>query len=353
MPKDKTVVVSDIHAETWTDDPILHTDRTKLALFIEFLNDFVKTNAETLVINGDLFDVPDYQDPPRPILPHYANLLAALANLTTTNPPTKIYWVIGNHELGLSGLDVDDYQHFKIKFNTLNLTPDPENKPNAQICVVHGHDYDPFLSLYIYKMVTRKIYSPRALWARFKLSLFQLLNLVGLGGWVVRYLGGGDRGVPEYMSELNRTAVLAAQRRDPETGERIMPNGIFQATDASQLQVPSWLIRRFWAWVTKYYIKENWQNAAQVRFDTFCRDEPNLEIKAITMGHTHVHDECQLSYNNGAKTTIYLNSGDWMEPVPGKDLDTHDANFIVFDRDCNIVPGPQNNNVRDWITETY
>ena len=60
-------------------------------------------------------------------------------------------------------------------------------------------------------------------------------------------------------------------------------------------------------------------------------------------------DEQELVF--GDEKSLYLNSGDWCEPVLKQDPDTHHSSFMVLDKDGNPERDDNGKAVRDYIAE--
>ena len=332
MGKDKTVVVSDLHIDTWNDKKFY--GKTKLQHFFDFLQ-WIEPVTATFVINGDLFDAP----PPKntDILPTYETVISGLIELAAT---TEVYYFIGNHDIGLWGLRVGDYRNLHVVYPYYpHLHIKAVSQNNHYLYFEHGHFYDPVLSLYVHQMV-QGVY-PKVSLARIKKFLYRLLGRRQAHAKLVveQAIDAGT---------LNHAALRASQRRDPRTGEKTHPLGTRAWQDYWQnLQTSVWKVLA--PLVTEYYTPLNWQNAAQAVFERFCREYPDMEIKAVIFGHTHLPDEQELLF--GDRQAVYLNSGDWSEPVLDKDPDTHHSSFIIFDAEGRPERDAGRNAVRDYISE--
>src|SRR5574340_587418 len=101
MIKDGTIVVSDLHADTWTDRK-LNTGKTKRDHFFHLLDWCERVGIRELVINGDLLDLPPWQGQESFTAgPSVArDVIERLVDLGKRIPIT---YVIGNHDIGISG----------------------------------------------------------------------------------------------------------------------------------------------------------------------------------------------------------------------------------------------------------
>ncbi len=335
LTKDKIVVVSDLHVDTWKDD-VKFFGKTKLEHFMDFL-DWIEPFTATFVINGDLFDAPPPND--SNLLPNYERVIQRLTRLAKNS---KLYYFIGNHDIGLFGLKVKDFRNVDINYvyyPHLFLKVGPKN--NQYIYLEHGHFYDPVLNLYIYDMI--KLVHPKQLklLSSLKQLLYKILGKKELERKLIR-----ERRLE--ISAINKTAARAAQRRDPRTGEKTQPIGTFDWREHWQ-DVETFLWKKLGPLVDRFYKPFNWREAAGDVFEDFLQEYPEKEIKAITFGHTHMPDEHLIVKGN--RQALYLNSGDWSEPVFKKDPDTHHASFIIFDKNGEVERDKNKKAVRDFIEE--
>lgn len=332
MEKDKTVVISDLHIDTWSRDNKI-SGKTKFAHFIDFLN-WIKPFTARLIINGDLVDAP----PPKghDIFPTYHNIFQSLINLTKS---MEVYYFIGNHDIGLWGLKVKDFNKLNIAYVSYPRLY-IKFEDNSYVYVEHGHTYDPVLSLYIYEAV--KSINPRGgILNRIK-NIFNRLR-----GKKESKDSIFDR--ESDITALNRVVVRASQRRDL-AGNKTQPNGVYNWQDYWQ-NVETWLWKKLTPLINTYYKPFNWKEAADDIFEKYAEDYQNVELKGIILGHTHQPDEHVI--DAGRKKGFYLNSGDWSEPFHEKDPDTHHSSFIILDKFGEPERDKDGNAVRDFIVEQY
>lgn len=336
MKKDKVVVISDLHADTWSDDKNIF-GKTKLEHFFDFL-DWIEPFASTLVINGDLLDAPPA--PNTDILPTYEKVILRLAKLAQG---TRLYYFIGNHDIGCWGLKLTNFMNIDIAYSRYpHLIVQPHAAGDTGFLYFeHGHFYDPVLNLYIHNAVTGM--NPFNAFSRFKDKL--------------RGLFGSEQAKNERLLKraeglayINYDVLRAAQRRDPKKPGHRQSLGI-QNRPESWEDLETYLWKRFEPLITEYYTPFHWQRSAQRVFTNFCRDHADAEIKAIIFGHTHMPDEKVLTCDG--RRSLYLNSGDWAEPVLEKEPDTHHASFIVFDNSGEPERDPRGRAVRDFLLENY
>lgn len=343
MAKDKTIVISDLHIETWKNHQV--NGKPKIDYFTEFIEQVVKPEAANLVINGDILDAPPAED--EDVLPMYREVIELLVKLTAT---INVYYFVGNHDIGLWGLSVRDYQPMS-GLNKLNIIYPREPRLIVQphdgndkvfLYFEHGHFYDPVLGIYVAK-VAGQTYPPIL---RLRSFLYRLFGLRKRSSELLR-----RRRVT--AGQVTRDVFRAAQRRDKE-GAKTKPNGLSSAGSTNWwTALRNWLAGR----PTEIYREVHWREAAGDVFAQLCVSYPKVEVKAVVFGHTHIADCAKIS--NEGKDTLYLNSGDWSGPTPEMGDYTDNSSFIVFDRygnvldrDGNVIADPDKQAVRDFISES-
>lgn len=332
--KDKTVIISDLHIDTWKADKKV-LGKTKLEHFYNFL-EWIEPFTERLVINGDLLEAPPQGG--EDILPTHYELTSRLLDLSNT---VKIYYFVGNHDISFWGLKVRDFHNINIHYPRypkvyLDFGP-PDNK--SYIYFEHGHFYDPVLSLYLFN--TMKSLKPVGIFQRLKRLFYKIFKPAEIKKLQAKK--GIDAGT------LNKAVIRASQKRDPDTGAKILPLGYHELESFwSKAKTLAWKI--FTPFVNKYLKPFAWTDAAQEVFENFCTEHPKMNIIAIIFGHTHLPDEAEITYKN--KKALYLNSGDWAEPSLEKDPDTHHSSFIVVDKNGEFERDARGKVVREFITES-
>jgi UDP-2,3-diacylglucosamine pyrophosphatase LpxH len=293
----RTIIVSDLHVDTWTDEPFGEGDRrkTKLAHWCDLLDWCAAKNVE-LVINGGLMDAPPYKGErcftTGPAREAVENLLAYAKD----HPVTYIY---GNHDIGISGLRCPAGSGVAALGATGLWYPRYTlNAAGSVVLLEHGHFYDPALILYM-RDLAKRTYLP---------SHFESFQLV-------------------------------QQRRDPVTGDRIQHPGVAAPTtvdlsrgvennvygaimvtafesptpEAEKKTARSFLDRLKRGAVlkagraVKHYL---WWEAAKDTFQGYLRGAaPKPKTLYCVMGHTHVPDTGETTVADVPCT--YLNSGTW------------------------------------------
>lgn len=105
MDRDKTIVVSDLHVDTW--DGKVVNGKDKLEHFFDFL-EWIEPFTETFVINGDLFDAPPKGDS---IIPTYEKIVMRLLEFAKGK---NFYYFIGNHDIGLCHQPANFFPYFSF-----------------------------------------------------------------------------------------------------------------------------------------------------------------------------------------------------------------------------------------------
>ena len=330
MPR--TIIVSDLHVDTWDDEKYGAGERskTKLDHWRDFLGWCTEKRVDELVINGDLMDAPPYEGNvsfTSPIARQAVEELLAHARAH------KVTYVYGNHDIGISGIrctadaNVSPLQNVSLYYPDYVLLTQ-----SSTLLIQHGHLFDPALLLYIRDLTLRT-------YLRSKFQAFQ---------WV-------------------------QQRRDTKTGLRISPPGVaspatinlgpasgdnvyyaIRLTDVVAPPAPEdanaarRFIRNLKRGVVtkisesvKHYL---WWEAAKGIFEDYCA-QPNVQTSVIycVMGHTHVPDTGETTVDGNH--CIYFNSGTWT----GAGQNTEDRQHATYldVRETGKVW------IQDWIRDPY
>lgn len=146
----RTIIVSDLHIDNWTDRKIGSTEISRMQHFFNLLQWCEQQQIREFVINGDLMDLPPYR----------GNIIfsgesasisrAVVERLIEFARHIKVTYVFGNHDIGISGfrsLGIDSIPSLR---NTNFCYPNYviDDYPGSTILIEHGHFCDPFLLLY-------------------------------------------------------------------------------------------------------------------------------------------------------------------------------------------------------------
>jgi len=288
------LILSDLHIDTWSDaKPI--SGKTKLEHFLDFLTAKAVT-TRSLYIIGDLLDLPP--DRGCDALPTQQKVVeqAIAALLDFCRNLEEVHYIVGNHDIGISGLRVN--QDLSVPWlGRLHVT-----YPNmlaatvrGLVLIEHGHFYDPSLMIYA-------------------------KDLLG-----ATYYGSIREKQPSVTYACG--LIRALQRRDPASGKP-------QAQPAQPLAVAEkgwfgrWidrLSRRRSPMIEDFFKPLHWREAAREAQSKFSGD---WRPYAIIFGHTHRPD--QFDWDDG---TRYFNCGDWAADTPHGSYLEIDSRGNIWDRD--------------------
>jgi UDP-2,3-diacylglucosamine pyrophosphatase LpxH len=328
----RSIIVSDLHVDTWTDEPYGEGERrkSKLAHWCDFLDWCEGKQIDELIINGDLMDAPPYQGNTCFTSEIARQAVERLAAYAATRRVTYVY---GNHDIGISGLRCSGGASLASLRNVSLYYPDYVlHTGGSTLLIQHGHLFDPALLLYLKDLTVRTYVA----------SHFQAFQ------WV-------------------------QQRRDKDTGEQVKPPGVaspaviglgpgvenniyyaIKVTDAvapppaAEVTAARQFIRGLRRGVVmkvgklaKHYL---WWEAAKDLFGAYL-GQATVERPLLycIMGHTHVPDTAEVQIQG--KHCVYFNSGTWVgsgETVEGRQhatyLDVRDTGKVW---------------VQDWIRNPY
>lgn len=132
FPLKQTFLVSDLHFNYW--------DQAHQEEFTAFL-EYVGTAAKTLILNGDLFDLPTPVG--EAFWPASAEPLVLLWRLVKERG-VRLYYLAGNHDYPLRNLGLQEPLLSTFDpFLTLRLGPKAYH-------IEHGHRYDPLFESHLY-----------------------------------------------------------------------------------------------------------------------------------------------------------------------------------------------------------
>lgn len=289
----RTIIVSDLHVDTWTDRLIGDTGKTKKQHFFEFLDACELNGVTEFVINGDLMDLPPYEgqcafqtDIAREVV---ERIIAFAANV-------KVKFVFGNHDIGISGFRSEGADSIEPLKQVGFFYPDCVlERPKSTILVTHGQVSDFFKWLYSRDLYLRT-YSARGL---------------NKYHWRMRPRDLQPRG------PRKPPGILAP--RKPEPGQHA-----YAALESKRARAPRSAAGVIWGsiveWVksiargpTSYWFA---LCGKREMFRYIARQQAsNRELQPrlyIVMGHTHLAD-APVSVRHKGIWCRYLNSGSWTE----------------------------------------
>lgn len=125
----KLVVVSDLHVDRWQQE-------SKFEQFEDFLL-YVRREAHTLVVNGDVLDLPPIEGEEVSA----SSKRALLALLQAPLQGVRLVYVVGNHDIAFRGwpIDLRPFVRIVYPFEVVDLG-------GRRIRIEHGHYYDPLFN---------------------------------------------------------------------------------------------------------------------------------------------------------------------------------------------------------------
>jgi UDP-2,3-diacylglucosamine pyrophosphatase LpxH len=128
------IVVSDLHLD--------FSSEKEISLFFDLIKDY-SGKANILVINGDIFDSPSSSEKISGIVEKLTQLVFLKARFK------KIYYVVGNHDLGLNALR-GKYRFFGLDIYYPSLEFEWHGR---KLYFEHGHRYDPLFKYSLYDLM--------------------------------------------------------------------------------------------------------------------------------------------------------------------------------------------------------
>jgi UDP-2,3-diacylglucosamine pyrophosphatase LpxH len=320
------VIVSDPHIDTWTDTKygISERNKTKLDHWRDFLSRCKEAGIEELIINGDLMDAPPYDEGNLPLAsPTVCDALAELAGYAAHQ---RVTYILGNHDIGMSGLRFGFEGHLPWLKNVSFCYPNCclPIKPNV-LLIEHGHLSDPAMSLYRSDLMARTYPGTD------DYRSYQFDN--------VRWPAGTRRRRAEDKPSPGRESPNPVRLGPPDnlTVEEAIDRADTRRTRWSRASL--WLPRK----VRLKIDHETWRGEARKIFKRFTSEHPTLsnEVAYCVMGHTHVPDRFWEPRPINGRRCCYLNSGTWA----GSGIfpeDQQNATYLYVDEDGTITP-------YDWI----
>jgi len=318
----RTIIVSDLHIDTWTERKIGATGKSKKEHFFDMLDWCEQAAVRELVINGDLMDLPPYVGQfAFPAGPCTAR--DVVDRLVRFASKVQLTCVFGNHDIGVSGFRSMGENSIPSLRNVNLCYPNYviDDYPGSTILIEHGHFCDPFLLLYVRDLTDRT-------YRESKFEAFQ---------WAMQ------RRKPAAPSERAAPGVLPPVK--VEEGQ----NAYYTARHAQKpVRKPSlWSRIRslLWNWGKAAVAKPEMQWWWQAALDEIQAYTTKLKTSGAApkpviyqiYGHTHRADPRDDVPIDDGISGIYINAGTWTEEVDeGWYLDV-DANGKVW--------------LQDWINE--
>jgi UDP-2,3-diacylglucosamine pyrophosphatase LpxH len=313
------IIVSDLHIDTWEYAP---RPECRARSFVEFLEALrADRYIQGFLLNGDLMDIPLFAgtltaqqnrlmlevnagalDPPQGVIAaQYDNVLRAL--LTVEKPERdavirRSIFQTGNHDIGVNGLryvraEMPDYlpsvQAAWSPQLLLRGGPMVDQRYDGRwIYLEHGHEYDPFLWLYMRYAILDLL---RGGHLRRESQFIAAMQRKGRTG-----LGKTSRGTDNLATKRAKVAagLLPMSELPIETPPEppSTPAADWDFAGESHTFMERLFIRRY-----------RW--AARMAFARLPASK-RRSVKTVTFGHTHMPD--RYVFPGGR---VYVNSGDW------------------------------------------
>jgi len=315
MIRDGTIIVSDLHVDTWTDRK-LGTGKTKRDHFFHFLDWCEKVGIRELVLNGDLMDLPPWegQESFREGPSIARDTVERLVELSSR---IQITYVPGNHDIGISGFrcmgqySIRSLRNVNVCYPAYVINEYPE----STVLIEHGHFCDPAIMLYVRDLANRT----------YRASEFERFH------WAMQR---------RYAPTRSALTPIAT-----EPGK----NAYYEARKVKQTPDARGLWPKLWEWIKSRggraiapLTAEWWSHAAMEGMTRYIETErsqgrkPKPRLYQI-YGHTHRVDPCDPVVRDGVSCT-YINAGTWAEQV--------DQGWYV-----DIRPDDGTAWLQDWINE--
>lgn len=327
----RTIVVSDLHVNTW--DPnrlIMSKDRRNLPKhehFFEFLAWCERRGVDSVVINGDLLDVPPYQG--HAVFTAPGSVAAQiLAQIETLASRIRVNLVVGNHDIGVGAFQwlglgsISQLKGVDLCYPGCVIDSFAAGCPDSVtgtiektvIMVDHGHFSDPVLRQYMQDF-GRIAYS----WG-------------DIGSFTWTQQSGVNATPPSNASQpvpivFGQTAYQTA--RDEQDNSDPDVHALKAATP------PIWDV------ATRELRRRLWWGEGLEQMDHYLTYRTNNGMPAITRlylieGHTHLDDARDARAQKNVNC-LYINSGSWIG-------DSDRASYVEIDSSGRAW-------LQDWIQE--
>jgi len=316
----RLIAISDVHLDTWREgDPESYPEKSQA--FLEFLR-WVRddSDAEHFAIVGDLLDVPQFDH--SPILPRFRDVLMHLWMIIQSG--IRVYYVVGNHDAGLMGLDVA-MAHPPIELVYPGVTVDCGD---LRVRLEHGHLMDAWLWAYLQHKTSRvAAVPPETAMAPFMegclletpampAMTFIYDTIYDALQWRPIEIGFTDPekllGLTVMSQHLDDTFADVADngevpRKQAEIMAQLAAYGVTVEHLKQGKDLSTEALELFWPVGERYYSSLPWRRAAQCRMRTLREEAP--DIRALIIGHVHHPDE--FHWDADGTPCTYANCGTW------------------------------------------
>ena len=341
MQEGKLIAISDVHIDNWRENSPETFDEKRRA-FLEFLR-WVREGSECehFAIVGDLLDIPRPHH--EPILPAFQDIAIMLMSLVQAG--IKVHYLIGNHDAGWVGIDVDmAHPPFHIGYPGTKV-----RCGDMEVWLEHGHLMDAWLWEYVQRKTSalehvsadvamahfarcpgREVHSTPPT-ASIHDTVYTALQ------WRPHPSGftypEKRRGLQIMSQHLDDTfADVADGGETPTKHEEIMAylggRGLTVADLQGETELTAEADDLFMSVGSRYYSALPWRRAAKCKMNEV-RTRHGPQVRGFIMGHIHCADH--YSWQEGETRLTYANCGTW----------SADGGPYVSVDDCQIISHPR------------
>ena len=330
MPR--SIIVSDLHVDTWTEESYGEGDRkkNKLAHWCDLLDWCEGKQIEELILNGDLMDAPPYEGNSS-----FTSGIArrAVERLVAYAARRKVTYVYGNHDIGISGLRCAGGASLAALQNVNLYYPDYVLHTNSSTLLIqHGHLFDPALLLYVKDLTVRTYVA----------SHFQAFQ------WVQQRRDAKTGSPKEPAGVASPATIGLGPQADNNVYYAIKLADTLAPPPEEAISSAGRFIRGLRRGVVtkvgesvKHYLW--WEAAKSVFEDYLHQDTADHPRVYCVMGHTHVPDTADTQVQG--KQCVYFNSGTWVGS--GETVEDRQHATYLDVRETGKVW------VQDWIRNPY
>jgi UDP-2,3-diacylglucosamine pyrophosphatase LpxH len=297
MPR--SIIVSDLHVDTWTEELYGEGDRrkSKLVHWCDLLDWCEQKQIDEFIVNGDLMDAPPYQGNTC-----FTSAIAreAVERLLTYAAKRRATYVYGNHDIGISGMRCAGGAGLSALRNVNLYYPDYVlHTDSSTLLIQHGHLFDPALLLYIKDLTVRTYVASHFQafqWVQQRRDKATGAQLQPPGVASPATIGLGPQASDNVFYAIKLTDALAPTADADVSAARRFINGLRRG-----------VVMRIGE-SAKHYL---WWEAAKSVFEDYLKqDTVDRPMIYCVMGHTHVPDTADTQVQG--KRCAYFNSGTWV-----------------------------------------
>jgi UDP-2,3-diacylglucosamine pyrophosphatase LpxH len=316
----RLIAISDVHVDIWQEnDPDSFAEKSQALLdFLQWVRD--GSGAEHFAIVGDLLDVPQMDH--SPILPRYRDLLLLLWSIIQSG--IKVYYVPGNHDAGLVGLDVAmTHPSFELVFPGVTVPCS-----DVKVRLEHGHLMDSWLWAFMQHKTSHVAAIPACeAMAHFASTRDYQLPAIPATAFIYETVydalqwrplevgftpGEKQLGIAVMSQHLEDTFSDVADNGElPDQHEAILAELDRLGLTVEQIKrgqgLPPEALKLFMPVGARYYSRLPWRRAAQCRMRSMLAE--GEDIYGLIMGHTHHLDEFR--WEQDGRPCVYANCGTW------------------------------------------